>query len=471
MRRRWPLRPGTPKTFLRPLFLACLAGLITAGCPPPEPTSLFFGTELVGKVTDTSAVVHMVTGDLWTSSNQLRLHYDTVSRSASADYAFQTDIRNGHGVEEGVSFVLDSLAPDTCYYYRLAYDLGGGWIDLEEHTLRTRREPAGGFRFAIVTDMHIAPQWLYDHDGTKDSMFENILRDGAPAPDFLFTLGDDFHLANQTETPYVPMTEATRMEVLREARRYVAKVCHSMMHIPVNGNHEGLYGWKTAAAEYAAILEGQFRYFPVPVADTFPEGGDAQGRYGAFTWGDALFVWLDTVGFNELDPYVAKDNAYYVLGDEQRAFLETTLAGSTATWKFVVAHHLFGGDDRFMPGYGRGNANGAFQHDQAWLQALMETHGVQAFFYGHDHVFSVSTANGVAYICAGKAGSFCPWYRDLMSYYAPYEVFVTDGSGVPSGHVEVDVSPTEATVSFVKASNDAQNGAVMATYVLSPPGD
>ena len=456
-------------TLFRPLFLSCMLGLMATGCPPPEPNNLLlYGTEMVGKVTDTSAVVHIVTGDLCTESTQFRLHYDTVSRTGSADYVYQTASLVGFGEEEDVTFLLESLDPDTRYYYRLAYDTGEGWTDREEFTLHTRREPADGFRFAMVTDMHMTPKWMYDHDGTKDNMFANILREGEPAPDILFTLGDDYHVANQMEPTYVIMDHAARLEVYRELRMYLAKVCHSMMYIPVNGNHEGLYGWMTGTEEYASILEGKMLYFPVPVADTFPEGGDAYGRYGAFTWGDALFIWLDVVGFNELDPFVAGDNAYYILGDEQRSFLETTLESSTATWKFIMAHHVFGGDDGWEPGYGRGNANDAFQYEQASIQALMETHGVQAFFYGHDHVFSVSSVNGIAYICAGKAGSLNPWYVVAMEHYTPYEVFVSDAFSVPSGHVEVDVSTVETKVSFIRASNDAENGTVMATYFLSP---
>ena len=34
-------------------------------------------------------------------------------------------------------------------------------------------------------------------------------------------------------------------------------------------------------------------------------------------------------------------------------------------------------------------------------------YGVQIMFYGHDHVFSVSEAQGRAYICSGHAGSGC----------------------------------------------------------------
>jgi hypothetical protein len=245
--------------------------------------------------------------------------------------------------------------------------------------------------------------------------------------------------------------------------------CHSVFYLPINGNHEGLFGWTTQDPTHQDILEGKLRYFPVPDSSTFPEGGDEYGRYGAFTWGDALVIWLDVVGFCTVDPAKnGNDNSDYILGEEQRAFLETTLANhSSVPWKFIMAHHLFGGLDECAPRYGRGNANAALLHEQKDIQGLMVEYGAQAFFYGHDHAFSVSQAEGVSYICAGNAASGCPWTRTLEACYRPYDLYHTDEQGlVPGGHVRVDVTPSGATVSYIKASTGPDNGSVLASYVV-----
>jgi len=252
------------------------------------------------------------------------------------------------------------------------------------------------------------------------------------------------------------------------------KACHSMSLLPVNGNHEGFFGWTEGEDPYEIIRQGKIRYLPFPDQNTFPEGGDADGRYGAFTWGDVLFVWLDVLGFCEADPLLEQNNAFYILGDTQQAFLEQTLANSTATWKFVFAHHLFGGDDTCSPnhlGYGRGNASVAYQYQQATIQNLMVQHGVQAFFYGHDHVFSVSEAGGVAYICTGHAASNSPWADVLKSCYQPYVLFTEDAQGeVPPGHVRVDVDSvhSEVRVEYILSSKDSNNGTVLDTYIIYP---
>lgn len=457
---------NSPAWWFWSLLLALTSTLLIlmAGCFEPQPTSLLYGNEMVGRVTATAAVVQLVAGDLCEPSTIFRLHYDTVSRTDPGDYTNQTNELTGFSENDPILFNLATLSPNTRYYYRVDYDAGDGWVYRDEYVFHTQRPPGESFRFSIVTDLHVLPLDLTD--GTRELVLQNIFQGGA---DILLSLGDDYALAYQQEDPYAWKSEETLLEYWGILREFWDIACHSMFYLPVNGNHEGLWGWTEATPEYTNILDGKKRYLPVPDSTTFPEGGDDDGRYGAFTWGDALFVWLDVLGFCELDPFLVEDNSHYILGEDQRIFLETTLANSSATWKFIFAHHLFGGDDGWYPGYGRGNANDAFSHDQATVQSLMEQYGAQAFFYGHDHVFSISKADDVAYICSGKGGSICHWYNEARERYAPYEIFIDGLPGlVPSGHVQVDVSPTAATISYIKASEDLDNGSALETYVLSP---
>lgn len=315
-----------------------------------------------------------------------------------------------------------------------------------------------GFRFCIATDAHIYPEpWAIGSLTT--TVLQNCAND---SPDIVFTLGDDYFVAAQEPTDAM-MYFWSNPEVLRDTWKRVHKVMgpalHSSFYVPVNGNHEGLYGWKTDHPLYQVILEAKKAYLPVPDENTFPEGGDPDGRYGAFTWGNALFVWLDVVGFCVEDPRTARDNSLYIMGDAQRGFLETTLQNSDKPWKFIMSHHLFGGDDGWLPGYGRGNANHALKYEQAEIQAMMEQYGVQAFFYGHDHAFCISECNGVKYICSGVAGNGCPW-PEVVAQYAPFPVDVN------GGHVRVDVGESETTIEYIRASDDETNAEVVTSEIL-----
>ncbi len=55
----------------------------------------------------------------------------------------------------------------------------------------------------------------------------------------------------------------------------------------------------------------------------------------------------------------------------------------------------------------RGGGRAARIGEQARVHELMLEHGVQAFFYGHDHVFTDMVVDGVHYTLPGSAGA--PW--------------------------------------------------------------
>jgi hypothetical protein len=434
------------------------------GCDPPEPVKpLLYGGEMVGRVTSGSSTVHLVGGETCTPSTRFRLLYDTVSRVNPVYYASSTPEISGFGPHDPIQFDLDSLSPGSRTYYRVATNDGSGWKYRNEYSFTTRRPAGQGFRFCLGADAHVSPLDFYD--GGRRQVFTNILND---RPDLLFSLGDELFLAYQTETVYPWPSQEEIWNTTRKTRNILDLACHSMSYLPLNGNHEGLFGWTQERTEYQEIMNAKLAYFPLPHSGTFPEGGDPLGRYGAFTWGDALFLWLDVVGFCTVDPWLQlQDNAKYILGAEQTAFLQETLAShASVPWKFIFSHHLFGGVDACGPGYGRGNAHGALLHDQALVHDLMQIYGVQAFFYGHDHVYSVSEADSTVYICAGNAASGCLWVEELDACYDPYLAFAVDSyrAAIP-GHVRVDVGADTATISYVVAGTN--NGTVYHSHVIS----
>jgi hypothetical protein len=95
----------------------------------------------------------------------------------------------------------------------------------------------------------------------------------------------------------------------------------------------------------------------------------------------------------------------------------------------------------------------------------MESYGVNAFLYGHDHMFSVSEYgnSGVKYVLVGT-GEVSDWSECLVPYYAPYETIRED-----IGHLRVDVDTDSLIIHYVKAEGDETNGEILATHEIVPP--
>jgi 3',5'-cyclic AMP phosphodiesterase CpdA len=78
----------------------------------------------------------------------------------------------------------------------------------------------------------------------------------------------------------------------------------------------------------------------------------------------------------------------------QRAWLETTLAHSDATWKIVALHH---------PPYSAGYQGSSINVRNTFVP-LFERYGVQLVLSGHDHDYQRSKViNGVTYVVTGAA--------------------------------------------------------------------
>ena len=76
----------------------------------------------------------------------------------------------------------------------------------------------------------------------------------------------------------------------------------------------------------------------------------------------------------------------------------------------------------------------------------MKRHGVQIFFYGHDHVFVDDVVDGIHYTLPGSCGA--PW--KFTKAETGYERYWTD-----SGHARLEVSSAKATVTFVNLAGKA----------------
>jgi hypothetical protein len=86
----------------------------------------------------------------------------------------------------------------------------------------------------------------------------------------------------------------------------------------------------------------------------------------------------------------------------------------------------------------------------------MLDHGVQAFFYGHDHVFVDDVVDGIHYALPGSFGA--PWHFGPET--TGYARFWGD-----SGHARLSVSPREARVDYIN-----QTGSVFHSFTMAPIG-
>jgi hypothetical protein len=294
------------------------------------------------------------------------------------------------------------------------------------------------------------------------------------------------------------------------------------------GNHENEEGWNwddvfTAPDQSLAIvgLKARKKYFPNPIPDDFYSGNTDtlptqflaaypglppeeayHEDYYAWQWGDALFVVLDpfhysmtwpsegnSYGGEGMDGEPGGDRWDWTLGIEQYLWLKDTLENSDATYKFVFSHHETGGSTPYGRGgigaapyfeWGGRNADGTWGWDterpasEGWdvpIHQLMVENGVNAFFHGHDHIYAREELDGIVYL-------ECPKPDDAGYAWEPYGYGETEGlypdaiEKIPnSGHVRVTVSPTEATIEYVRAylPGDGPNGEVADSYTIAAP--
>jgi len=318
---------------------------------------------------------------------------------------------------------LTDLAPGTTYYYRvLARKSQDDWQPRALHSFRTRPARGETFRFGIFADPHRSLKHVDNKHWPEWSQLIAAMQ--AEQVDFVFDLGDTWCVTKPSEAPVYKHLHELYANVMRPTRNGfqayagVSKLCADCGYYQARGNHEGISDFEVnpARSMLRAIMK---QFVPNPSGTTYPQGGsqdsDYDQGYFAFEWGDALFIALDVVKYKD-SRKVRKSPARYHIGEDQLAWLTSVLQNSTARWKLLFAHHLFGG----ACSYGRGGAAWAQRHEQAQIQALCEQYGAH-YIYGHDHLMASEFANGVLYYCAG-----CAWGLQF-----PYGT---------SNHVDFDVA-------------------------------
>lgn len=428
-----------------------------------ETPTAFNGNIVLGAPTASSVRAKIVTTDL---AGSAYIAYGPQSGTYDGQTAV-VQMAAGSPVE----IELTTLKANAGYFYRLYFQsaTGTGYSATEEHRFHTARPAGSSFSFTIQADSHL------DENSDLDlyrRTLGNVLADG---PDFHIDLGDTFMCEKHT-TALTSLVQTAPDKNSVFARYFYeqgnfGRLTHSAPLFLVNGNHEGEAGWmQTGKAENVAIWTtlARQRYFVNPLPDGFYSGDATEesfvGKRAAWyswQWGDALFIVLDP--FWNSKASASKDPWALTLGQTQYRWLETTLAASKATFKFVFIHNLVGGLDGQMRGgieaapffeWGGRNLDGTSAFAQmrpGWslpIHQLLVRHGVTAVFHGHDHLYAKQELDGVVYqeVPQPSAKNSSSGSTLAAEYHYASGTILSS-----SGHLRVTVGPAQVKAQYVRA--------------------
>jgi predicted phosphodiesterase len=375
--------------------------------------------------------------------------------------------------------VLESLQPDTRYFYRFRHRPAGAadFAAGADWTFHTQRRRGASFTFSVQADSHL------DEKADPDIYKITLTNALAGKPDFLIDLGDTF------------MTDKRRSD-FREAfpqylaqRYYFGLLCHSAPLFLVLGNHDGEGatrhdGTRNSMAAWSSELRR--RYFPNPRPGAFYSGNGTSDpllglleNYYAWEWGGALFVVLDP--YWPTSGRGRDDNWHWTLGEGQYRWLARTLEESQAPLKFVFVHHPVGARGQPIRGgveaaryneWGGRNDDGSdgfSAHRPGWpmpIHQLLVKNRVAVLFHGHDHMFAKEDLDGVVYQLVPQPASARAGNPRNAQEYGYVHGEVLGGSGF----VRVKITGDEAIVDYVlsisarEEAGSRKNGAVAYSY-------
>ncbi len=454
------------------LFVTAGESLYKVSINPGNP---FIMNEFLGRPTERSVTLNML------SERDVDVFVRFGTSPDNLDHS--TDVFSPKS-EIPFDIIIDSLMPNSEYFYRVMYREASSQEFLERATCRFRTQrPAGSsFTFDVQADPHLDISSNYI---TYLKAMENTLSDG---PDFMLDLGDNFMTDKLPVKSYRNIVD--RMFLLRH---FYDKVAHSVPVYLVIGNHEGENGWElNGSSENVAVwnTNGRKLYFPNPCPDTFYSGDSAvyqytgiRESYYSWTWGDALFVVLDPYWHTTTKPTQSKDGWDWTLGKEQYDWLKATLESGRSKYKFVFCHQIIGGDNEgrggteAVPYYEMGgkNSDGTYGFDKnrpGWgkpIHQLFVDNGVNIFFHGHDHLFVKQELDGVIYQLVPQPSLYNYTGVDQADKYG------YSGTIFPnSGHIRVSVKPDSAVVDYVRAyhvdkpKKNEINGKIEYSYTVLP---
>jgi len=372
---------------------------------------------------------------------------------------------------------VSSLSQDIRYVYTIIHEPVSGYVTCSTtHTFHTQRAPGSTFNFAIIADSHLGTPAHCDETRYARTL-TNI---NYALPDFILSIGDDFR-ASKIKNPMYADVEA----LYRNQRPYFSIVGQDAALYNIVGNHELQAGWMLDGTENNVAIwavKSRLGHFANPRPNNFYSGASAMHpfipnglleNYYSWKWGDALFVALDNYFYSQgEDP-----NWSVSLGFEQFNWLRQVIA-TDASFKFIFHHHVNGGARggiEWASSYewgGMTNANkesvtkfGFDKMRPGWggkpIHQILVENGVDIVFQGHDHLYAKQDhPDGIIYLTVPMPG-----YNPDQFWGGTNDYSYAFMSGVilaPSGHISVEVRPSEASVSYVlsKISGDDPNSGV-----------
>jgi hypothetical protein len=474
-----------------------------------SPSDTFLAGPMLGRPTDRSVTVNLM--------SLLAIDAYAEFGTSAGGYAASTPPIHAEA-ESPLEIVIDNLAPDTAYRYRIMYRLPGAsdFTPGPSGSFHTQRPPGASYTFTIQADSHIIGN-INRRSGNNFRIYGLTLQNAlADAPDFHLSMGDFVNIELYSARNTTSLEDGIERYLVQ--RRLMGDLTRQVPFFLVLGNHEGEEGWRTTMQADSLEVWGALARkatIPNPYPDRFYSGSTdttaccgLRESYYAWEWGDALFVVLDPFWYTTRMPhragqYAATMDAWeWTLGKTQYDWLYRTLSESKARWKFVFAHHMtggiLGGHDKRNP-YGRGgidaakykvegrpsfewggeDSTGAYVFDKmrpGWEHGpihdmLVET-GVDIFFHGHDHAFVREELDGVVY-------QLCP-VPSSAGYdrgYVDRDFYSTGKLVDNSGHLRVCVSPDSVRVDYIRAvlpedepldedGKSVRNGTVSYSYTL-----
>ena len=435
---------------------------------------------ILGRPTTTT-----ITASLVAHTTNLTAFLEYAANNTLTKRTPSTPLRSGIATE----ILLTGLKPNTEYTYRLNYRVTASKnLTLNQRPIRrfsTQKTKGSTFVFTVQGDSHPERPFC-----SHPTLYARTLKGAAQdKPDFHIAIGDDFSTDKLATLPDEDITYDKMTLPYLLQRPFMGIVGETSPIFLVNGNHEqgSLFNYLQSDIRHnvsVGVQRARNAIFPTPpglssAADlkfysfdntSLPEIGPLKS-YVSWTWGDALFVILDNYwgspaqvdsGFGGktgpafTGPSKNRTNWDVTLGDTQYRWLEKTLKGSKAKYKFVFAHHVLGtgrGGVERATGFEwggastRGDTTTFAQARPGWslpVHQLMAKYNTTIFFQGHDHSFCKQKLDNVV-------------YQELpMPSDHTYQAFNSDAYSDPtstslpnSGYLRVTVSPSKVKVEYV----------------------
>lgn len=490
--KKWLEKPISRKSLLGATFVSIFAAssigkAFSATAPVLMP--------VLGRPTDNSATLSLITSqDL---SAYIEYGYSKTS------FLKKTTILNLIS-NDPMEFLLSGLESNKKVYYRIRYKISGSttYASGTPYSFSTKKASGNTFSFTVQGDTHPERAGKMFNAELYAVTMANI---ALQQPDFHILLGDDFSI-----DPLIQKGQATKSNVekiYKTHRDWLTIAGRAVPIFLVNGNHEQAAAYLldgTTSNPAVLAANARTKYFPLPAPDNFYSGDSYEVSnvgllrdYYSWSWGDALFITLDpywhsslpvdnVAGVSDTNDSTkgakadgngkTKDLWKVGIGDEQYAWLKSTLENSAAKYKFVFAHHVMGtgrGAVEVSTNYEWGgkdpSGSTTFAKERPnWelpIHDLMVKNKVSIFFQGHDHIFCTQERDGLIYQSMPNPAD------DTFSMFNE-SAYKTGTKAANSGHVKVTVSSSQAKVEYYLAARakdtKRKNLSIAHSYLIKP---